>query len=357
MNNSQDYLLYKKCKQRVIRRLLLTFVFLILYSIGLYLCFNHALLRVDSNGFTIILATVLLIQLSIYSIVFLSLSNGSKIYRFLYWIVYFMTIALLYIPIQSMLNDTSHLLSYVVLILLMLFKLSVLYRFGKYLKNDANAKVFYDHVIEVNAYGEYEDKRFSKDLKKAEKKLNQKPPVLPNMQMPMDDEIEVEEIDGNPQDEVMIPADPYEGLTYKKLAIRCGIVVYLSLGFFPIIVQIFHSLFASNDYEHIFANQDLFIACMVSAIVWTVPILFLYFNHPRSKSTVRICIVLECLRIALYAPRFIAYFKSEEVTYSIRVFIFFILFDVIRYIFLFTSIRPIFKLDVPEAINDDDDYA
>ena len=73
MNNSQDYLLYKKCKQRVIRRLLLTFVFLILYSIGLYLCFNHALLRVDSNGFTIILATVLLIQLSIYSIVFLRL--------------------------------------------------------------------------------------------------------------------------------------------------------------------------------------------------------------------------------------------------------------------------------------------
>ena len=356
MNNSQDYFLYKKCKQRVIRRLLLTFSFLILYSIGLYLSFYHAILKVDSNGFTVILATVLLIQLSIYSILFLLLSNGSKIYRFLYWVIYLFTIALIYIPIQSMLNDTEHLFSYVLLILFMFIKLSVLYRFGKYLKNDPNAKVFFDHIIEVNAYGEFEDKRFSKDLKKAEKKLNQKPAVLPNMQMPVDDEIEVEEMDGNPNDEIVIPTNPYEDLTYKKLSIRLGIVIYFSLGLFPIIVQVFHSLFASNDYEHIFANQDLFIACMVSAIVWTVPILFLYFNHPRSKLTVKIVLGIECLRIALYCPSFIGYFKSEEVSYSLRVFIFFILLDLIRYIFLFTSIRPIFKLEVPEPVNDDDDY-
>ncbi len=176
------------------------------------------------------------------------------------------------------------------------------------------------------------------------------------MQMPMDEEIEVEEMDGNPNDEILIPSDPYEGLSYKKLAIRLGIVIYVSLGLFPILVQIFHSLFASNDYEHIFANQDLFIACMISAIVWTVPILFLYFNHPRSKLTVKICFAIEFLRIALYCPSFIGYFKSEEVSYSVRVFIFFILLDCIRYIFLFTSIRPIFKLDVPEAVNDDEDY-
>ncbi len=160
MNNSQDYFLYKKCKQRVIRRLFLTFSFLILYSIALYLGFYHAILQVDSNGFTVILATVLLIQLSIYSILFLFLSSGSKIYRFLYWVIYILTVALVYIPIQSMINDIEHLFSYVLLIIFMLIKLNVLYRFGKYLKNDPNAKVFYDHIIEVNAYGEFEDRRF-----------------------------------------------------------------------------------------------------------------------------------------------------------------------------------------------------
>ena len=77
--HSQDAFLYKKCKQRVSRKLFLTFAFLILYCVGVYIGFDTALLQVDSNGFTILLATVLLVQLCIYSILFLLLASGSKI--------------------------------------------------------------------------------------------------------------------------------------------------------------------------------------------------------------------------------------------------------------------------------------
>ena len=354
--NSQDYILYKKCKQRVIKRILLTFIFLILYSIGVYMGLNTSFLQVDSNGFSVLLATTLLVQLCIYSILFLFLASGSKIYRFLYWLAFILSISLIYVPANTMISDTGHLLSYIILILFMLIKLYVLYHFGKYLKNNPSAKVLFDHVIEVNAYGEYEDKRFAKDIQKAQKKLNKKPPVLPNMQTPIDDEIPVEEVNYVAGDEVIVPTNPYEGLTYKKLSIRLGIIVYVSLGLFPIIVQVFHSLFASNDYEHIFANQDMFVACLVSAVVWTVPILFLYFNHHKSLLVVKLCFVAEFARIAIYLPTFISYIRAEDVTYPIRTFIFFVLLDIIRYIFLFTSIKPVFKLDIPEPINDDDEY-
>ena len=147
-----------------------------------------------------------------------------------------------------------------------------------------------------------------------------------------------------------------ETLTYQKLAVRIGIVVYSSLGLFPILIQIFHSLFASNDYQYIFANHDMFVSCLISAILWTIPVLFMYYEHPRSKQLVKACILGELIRIACYLPTFIGYIRAEDTTYPVRTFIFYIAFDVVRYLLLGMTIRPIFKMDPPEPKNDDDEY-
>lgn len=354
--HSQDAFLYKKCKQRVSRKLFLTFAFLILYCVGVYIGFDTALLQVDSNGFTILLATVLLVQLCIYSILFLLLASGSKIYRFLYWFAFLFSVILIYVPVSSMLQDTEHFLSYILLIICMLCKLNVLYHFGHYLYRNPCAKVLYDHVIEVDENGQFQDKRFEKDIRKAQKKLNKKPQTLPDTITDMDSEIPIMDMDENPNEELFIPKDPYEGLTYQKLSIRLGLIVYVSLGLFPILVQIFHSLFVSTDYQQIFANRDIFIACMVSAIIWTLPVFFLYYNHPKSKLSVKCCGAIELARILIYLPTFIGYFRLEDTSYPLRTFLFFILLDMIRYFFLFRTIYPIFKIAQPEPVNDDDQY-
>lgn len=354
--HSQDAFLYKKCKQRVSRKLFLTFAFLILYCVGVYIGFDIALLQVDSNGFTILLATVLLVQLCIYSILFLLLASGSKIYRILYWFAFLFSVILIYVPVSSMLQDTEHFLSYILLIICMLCKLNVLYHFGHYLYRNPCAKVLYDHVIEVDENGQFQDKRFEKDIRKAQKKLNKKPQTLPDTFTDMDSEIPIMDMDENPNEELFIPKDPYEGLTYQKLSIRLGLIVYVSLGLFPILVQIFHSLFVSTDYQQIFANRDIFIACMVSAIIWTLPVFFLYYNHPKSKLSVKCCGAIELARILIYLPTFIGYFRLEDTSYPLRTFLFFILLDMIRYFFLFRTIYPIFKIAQPEPVNDDDQY-
>ena len=62
------------------------------------------------------------------------------------------------------------------------------------------------------------------------------------------------------------------------------------------------------------------------------------------------------IRIACYLPTFIGYIRAEDTTYPVRTFIFYIAFDVVRYLLLGMTIRPIFKMDPPEPKNDDDEY-
>lgn len=354
--NQQDLILYRNCRRRVERRLLITLLFLIAYSVGVAYALNTAFLKVDANGFDVLLSGILLSQVGIYMVIFILLTTGSKIYRYIYWVAFALSVAMLYVPISTAITDMGHLLSYLVLLVCMIVKLQVLWSTGDYLKNNPSSKVFFDHIVEVDENDNFEDPRFAKDLAKQQKK------TISQLNMGEDDTVQVVDME---QPQVELPHQEIddevsealvETLTYQKLAVRIGIVVYSSLGLFPILIQIFHSLFASNDYQYIFANHDMFVSCLISAILWTIPVLFMYYEHPRSKQLVKACILGELIRIACYLPTFIGYIRAEDTTYPVRTFIFYIAFDVVRYLLLGMTIRPIFKMDPPEPKNDDDEY-
>ena len=76
--NQQDLILYRNCRRRVERRLLITILFLIAYSIGVAYALNTAFLQVDANGFDVLLSGILLSQVGIYMVIFILLTTGSR---------------------------------------------------------------------------------------------------------------------------------------------------------------------------------------------------------------------------------------------------------------------------------------
>lgn len=373
---SQDYIIYKKSKRRVTLRLIATYIFLCAYFVGVYYLMHLDFFTVEQSTFDIILIGGMIAQLCIFSILFMMLSTGKKAYRILYWITFIMELILFYYPISELIDHTESLPGYLLIIVCMLIKVWVLWKFGAYLQKNASAKVFFDHVIEVTNDGRYEEPLFDEDLETPEQI------VLEPEEEDFDQPVETETIDDEPtltNQQPVIESAPVHTETadhtkhkhittddiafmeltsekqYPHLAIRMALIVYISLMVFPILTQVFSSFFYSNDNTTVFASHDMFMACVITAMVWTIPILYLYYNHPASKKIIMVCFGIEIVRVLIYLPTFIGYMTNTEVTYPLRVFIFYILLELVRYVLLFLAARPVFRLPIPEKTDDEED--
>ena len=122
-------------------------------------------------------------------------------------------------------------------------------------------------------------------------------------------------------------------MTLPQLSIRLGIIIYGELMLFPILIQIFSNLFESLDMQKVFATKDIFMLCIFTAFIWTIPLCYMYYNQKSTKKIIACCMLGEIIRILLYLPKFMGFYKSNE--YSIRVFIFFVIVDIIRVAILF----------------------
>ncbi len=58
----------------------------------------------------------------------------------------------------------------------------------------------------------------------------------------------------------------------------------------------------------------------------------MYYNQKATKKIIACCMIGEFIRILVYLPTFMNYYKSQE--YSLRVFIFFVILDLIRLVIL-----------------------
>ena len=122
-------------------------------------------------------------------------------------------------------------------------------------------------------------------------------------------------------------------MTLPQLSVRLGIIIYGELILFPILIQIFSNLFASLDMQKVFATKDIFMLCIFTAFIWTIPLFYMYYNQKATKKIIACCMIGEFIRILVYLPTFMNYYKSQE--YSLRVFIFFVILDLIRLVILF----------------------
>lgn len=325
----QNLILFQKSKRKVLTHLIIYFILLCSYfGIIYYLFHSIDLLKIESNSFNTILIEIGGFQLLLFGMTFGLLSQGNKWFRLLYWFDILVCVGILYFPISYLMKDLSSILPFFALIAFMLLKIVCLLQIGGYLKNDRWAIIFFDHTIELESEEDdwIEKETRNEDYTKATKYATK-----------------FEESDE--EDEVVYKAP----LTYPQFAVRLGVIVYASLMIFPIFCQIFANFFESMDMQKVFATKDIFMFCIFSAFIWTIPIFFLYYSHRFSKKIILGCMAGEIVRMALYAPTLMETYNGGE--YSIRVFILFIIIDLIRVIILFVCATQILKSDQDYAEN------
>lgn len=319
----QNLILFQKSKRKVLAHLIIYFILLCIYFGGVYYLFHSIdLLKIESNSFNTLLIEIGGFQLLLYGMTFGLLFQGNKWFRLLYWFDVLVSVGMIYFPISYLMKDLSSILPFFVLIACMLLKIVFLLQIGGYLKNDRWSIIFFDHTIELESEDDdwIEQETRNEDYNKATKYANK-----------------FEESDE--EDEVIYKAP----LTYPQFAVRLGIVVYASLMVFPIFCQIFANLFESMDMQKVFATKAIFMFCIFSTFIWTIAIFFLYYSHRFLKKIVVGCMIGEILRMALYAPTLMEIYNGGE--YALRVFILFIIIDLIRVTILFVCATQILKSD------------
>lgn len=311
----ENLILYQKAKHKITIHLILYFILLCIYFLAMsYLFSSMEFLKVDNSAFKSMLIKLGTGQILLYGITFILLSTGKKWFKILYWIDVVISLLLIYFPIKMLMTNLSMLLPFFVLIACMLIKTIVLCQIGGYLKHNRWCKIYYDHTIELV---DEDDDWVEKQTKNVDYEK-------------IKDKYEKEFEESDQEDEYVTEKAP---MTLPQLSIRLGIIIYGELMLFPILIQIFSNLFESLDMQKVFATKDIFMLCIFTAFIWTIPLFYMYYNQKATKKIIACCMLGEIIRIMLYLPKFMGYYQSNE--YSIRVFIFFVIIDIIRVAILF----------------------
>ena len=311
----ENLILYQKAKHKITIHLILYFILLCIYFLAMsYLFSSMEFLKVDNSAFKSMLIKLGIGQILLYGITFILLSAGKKWFKILYWIDVVISLLLIYFPVKMLMTNLSMLLPFFVLIACMLIKTIVLCQIGGYLKHNRWCKIYYDHTIELD---DEDDDWVEKQTKNVDYEK-------------IKDKYEKEFEESDQEDEYVTEKAP---MTLPQLSIRLGIIIYGELMLFPILIQIFSNLFESLDMQKVFATKDIFMLCIFTAFIWTIPLFYMYYNQKATKKIIACCMLGEIIRIMLYLPKFMGYYQSNE--YSIRVFIFFVIIDIIRVAILF----------------------
>lgn len=321
----ENLILYQKAKHKITMRFIIYFTILCIYFLSMaYLFSNMDFLKVNDSTFQSMLVKLSTGQIFLYGITFILLSTGKKWFRILYWIDILISFLLIYFPIHLLLSNLNSILPFFILVACMLLKAVTLCQVGGYLKNNRWCKIYFDHTIELD---DEDDDWVEKQTKNVNyEKIKSK------------FEKEFEDNDQEEDEEYVTEKAP---MTLPQLSVRLGIIVYGELILFPILIQIFSNLFESMDMQKVFATKDIFVLCIFTAFIWTIPLFYMYYNHKYTKKIIACCMLGEIIRILVYLPTFMKYYNSHE--YSIRVFVFFILIDFIRLLILFVFAIHVLK--------------
>ena len=321
----ENLILYQKAKHKITMRFIIYFTILCIYFLSMaYLFSNMDFLKVNDSTFQSMLVKLSTGQIFLYGITFILLSTGKKWFRILYWIDILISFLLIYFPIHLLLSNLNSILPFFILVACMLLKAVALCQVGGYLKNNRWCKIYFDHTIELD---DEDDDWVEKQTKNVNyEKIKSK------------FEKEFEDNDQEEDEEYVTEKAP---MTLPQLSVRLGIIVYGELILFPILIQIFSNLFESMDMQKVFATKDIFVLCIFTAFIWTIPLFYMYYNHKYTKKIIACCMLGEIIRILVYLPTFMKYYNSHE--YSIRVFVFFILIDLIRLLILFVFAIHVLK--------------
>lgn len=327
----ENLILYQKAKHKVTIHLILYFILLCIYFLAMFYLFsNMDFLKVEDSAFRSMLIKLGTGQIFLYGITFILLSTGKKWFRILYWIDILISFIILYFPVKLLMSNLTIILPFFVLVACMLLKTIVLCQIGGYLRNNRWSKIYFDYTIELD---DEDDDWVEKQTKNVDYEK-------------IKDKYENKFEESDQEDEYVTEKAP---MTLPQLSIRLGSIIYGELMLFPILIQIFSNLFESLDMQKVFATKDIFMLCIFTAFIWTIPLFYMYYNQKATKKIVAACMAGEIIRILIYLPVFVSYYKSQE--YSLRVFIFFIILDIIRLAILFIFAIKVLKSEQEYAQN------
>ena len=108
----QNLILYQKAKQKIRIHLIVYFILLCLYFIGIHYAFgNIQFLNVESSQFDNGLSILTILQIVIFGLLFFMLSKGNKIFRIVYLICSIASFALIYFPISILMDHLESILA------------------------------------------------------------------------------------------------------------------------------------------------------------------------------------------------------------------------------------------------------
>lgn len=143
---------------------------------------------------------------------------------------------------------------------------------------------------------------------------------------------------------------------YSQMAIRIAAVVYGELVLFPILMNIFQNHFVSINTNSVFAINLMFTLCILSAVVWTLPIFFLYLKQPGVKKILWVAAILQIGIAAFGLWMLHGYYTSPTVHYADSVYTYFLMSEVVRYGLLVAGVLPAFQLpEIRETWHELDD--
>ncbi len=329
-----DILIYKKSKNRVIAHEICYFIFICAWNMLTYYVLS---LDFFSNSvFAYTYVGIGLAQTLIFGVAFGLLLTGKKWSRIIYWVAFAGNLALFYIPIKALLNNLAQFMTYGACLGLMFIEMLILFKVGLYFYQNPYCRIFYDHIV-----SEELEEKFAAQAR--ERKLTLQETAVTNMAgRQLQETVE--------EQEIVEEQEQPEPLTYPQLALRLGICVYGELVVFPILCAVFSNYFASYNLQEVFALKDMFMLCIFSAFIWTIPVFYLYYDQPRSKMIAWICIAIEILIMIWTGFRLYGYFDSG--TYPLRAILLFAAFDLVRYIVLFVFVKPVLTNEhVPAQIH------
>lgn len=323
-----DRKIYRKARNHVVWHLIFYFLLVCVFVIGTDLVLNLDFLKFEETGLHQTFILVSLTEIFFWLLLFLGLSTGQKWIRWLYWVMYLLEVATFWIPVQAMMKDWTHIFVYLTWMFCLFIKLAILMQTGLYFHQNRWARVYYDHVLEVYDDDPLEDAR----AVRAQTITRSAEPASVTTARPAAQSARTQSAP-EPEEKAEKP------LTWPQVSVRLGICIYGELVVFPIFVQMFQGWFSSLDMRSVFATRDMFLLCIFTAFVWTIPVFFLYYSQKGCRRVIWGVIGAEVLFSAWFATRLMAYHDTG--LYPDRVFILFILLDIIRYGLIGAVISPL----------------
>lgn len=140
---------------------------------------------------------------------------------------------------------------------------------------------------------------------------------------------------------------------YPRIALHIAICIFGELILFPALVHIFQNHFVSIDNTNVFALNLMFTLSILTAAIWTPVIFFLYLKQPGVKKAIYLSTFVQIIFIGFGGWMLWQFHQSETITYSNKVFLYFIGLELLRYGILFFVLKPAYNLEEIRKNNSD----